>query len=254
MIKGQYRAGPGIAQYFSRADGEALRAMQVKLELLKHPDAAGHSVRRAARWLFLSLGVVMLGYCALVYFRGVLYQARESREFENLLKTSMPAAPLAFAPESKHRRNPAISKIRLPAIPNSGSIGRMRIPRLGISVMVVEGVDSSELELGAGHVPGTALPGQPGNVAVAGHRDTFFRKLRDLRQNDTIEITTLSGTYDYSVGSMEIVDPSDTDVLRPTDDPELTLVTCFPFTYIGPAPRRFIVRAHQNAPAVAEAR
>ena len=200
-------------------------------------------IRRTAHWVLLSIGLAMLGYCALVYLHGVFYQAYESREFENLLKSSAPTAP---APAIRH--DAATPK----AIPKTGSIGRLQIPRLGLSVMVVEGVDSSRLELGAGHVPGTALPGQPGNVAIAGHRDTFFRKLRDLRQHDTIEFTTLSGTYDYSVELMEIVGPSDVDVLLPTDEPQLTLVTCFPFSYIGPAPRRFIVQAHQIAATVAE--
>jgi sortase A len=227
--------------------------MQVKLQLHKQPGGAGRQIRRTAHWVFLSLGLVALGYCALVYFRGVYYQAYESREFENLLKSSTPAAP---AVESRHSGvTPKITPTQIPstAISKNGSIGRMQIPRLGISVMVVEGVDSSRLELGAGHVPGTALPGEQGNVAIAGHRDTFFRKLRDLQRNDTIEFTTLSGTYNYSVESMEIVGPTDVDVLRPTEEPQLTLVTCFPFTYIGPAPRRFIVQAHQISPTVSEA-
>lgn len=120
-------------------------------------------------------------------------------------------------------------------------LGRIDIPRIHLSAMVLEGVDSNTLRFGAGHVQGTALPGDKGNIAIAAHRDTFFRPLRDIRPNDTILLTTIAGVYRYRVEGTEIVDPSDVQVLRRTRDSQLTLVTCYPFYYLGSAPKRFIV-------------
>ena len=108
-----------------------------------------------------------------------------------------------------------------------------------------EGVGRDILGLAVGHVPGTAVPGQPGNVAIAGHRDTLFRGLRGIQKNDVIQFETLDGTYTYDVESTEVVAPEDVSVLKAGVHPELTLVTCYPFNYIGPAPDRFIVKARQ---------
>jgi len=130
-------------------------------------------------------------------------------------------------------------------------IGRLTIPRLNLSAMVREGVRENTLSLALGHVPGTAMPGQTGNVAVAGHRDTIFRSLRGIRKYDLIRLETPSGSYLYQVSSSEIVDPTDVSVLQAGRNSELTLVTCYPFSYIGPAPERFIVKAREvdRAPA-----
>ena len=106
-----------------------------------------------------------------------------------------------------------------------------------------------ELSLAPGHIPGTPLPGEAGNVAIAGHRDTFFRPLRFIRRNDTINVTTDRGEDQYRVVSTSIVAPSDVQVLYPTGRDTLTLVTCYPFDYVGPAPKRFIVRAERFAGA-----
>jgi sortase A len=130
-------------------------------------------------------------------------------------------------------------------------LGRIEIRRLGLSVLFVEGVDSGTLRLAAGHLPGSALPGRPGNVVIAGHRDSFFRPLKDIRPNDEIEITTASGVFRYRVRSTRVVLPESTAVLDPTDLPTLTLVTCFPFNFIGNAPKRFVVEARQIDPPVA---
>ena len=125
----------------------------------------------------------------------------------------------------------------------TGLVGRLEIPRLEMSVMVMEGDDDATLENAAGHLTGTALPGEAGNVVFAGHRDTFFRPLRNLRQNDEIRLTSLQGTFTYRVVQLEVVGPDDVSVLAPTDHGMLTLVTCYPFWYVGAAPKRFIVRA-----------
>jgi sortase A len=128
-------------------------------------------------------------------------------------------------------------------ITEGSQFGRIEIPRLGISVMVIEGVQARSLKLAVGHVPGTAFPGEAGNVGIAGHRDSFFRNLRKIQNHDTIRLTTLYGSYDYLVESTRVVGPRDTQVLHSSGEPLLTLVTCYPFYYAGPAPDRFIVRA-----------
>jgi sortase A len=114
--------------------------------------------------------------------------------------------------------------------------------------MVREGIDRNTLQLAIGHIPATALPGQAGNVGVAGHRDTFFRGLKDLRAKDEIQFSTVSGDFKYVVESLIIVEPDNVGVLAPSSENVLTLVTCYPFSYIGTAPRRFVVRARQVSP------
>jgi LPXTG-site transpeptidase (sortase) family protein len=125
-------------------------------------------------------------------------------------------------------------------------VGRIKIPRVGVSAIVLHGVGKKTLRRGVGHIPGTALPEHGGNVGLAGHRDSFFRGLKDIRTDDTIEITTPEGTFEYRVEWTKIVRPRDTDVLEAEEGtPSLTLVTCYPFYYVGSAPKRFIVRAHR---------
>jgi sortase A len=167
----------------------------------------------------------MLAYCAFVVRDTWTFQNEERRRFEQSL------ADRAFAPS--------------PPAAASGAIGMLDVPRLGLSVMVIEGVGTTTLRRAAGHIPGTALPGQPGNVGISAHRDTFFRPLRNIRQNDVITLSTLLGEYRYRVVSTRIVSPSDVGVLDRSNDEVLTLVTCYPFYFVGPAPKRFIVRAER---------
>ena len=115
-------------------------------------------------------------------------------------------------------------------------------------MVVIEGIDRTTLRRAVGHIPGTALPGHPGNVGLAGHRDTFFRPLKDLRIKDEIRLSTLKGDFKYVVASITIVDPDDVGVLAASRENVLTLVTCYPFYYVGPAPQRWIVRARQVSP------
>ena len=109
--------------------------------------------------------------------------------------------------------------------------------------MVLEGADDAILDRAAGHIPETAQPGGRGNVGIAGHRDTFFRPLRLIRPHDVILLQTPAGVSRFSVSGTEVVAPEDTAVLLPGPQRDLTLVTCFPFSYVGPAPKRFIVHA-----------
>lgn len=125
------------------------------------------------------------------------------------------------------------------------TLGRIEIPRLKLSVIVREGVDDGTLRRAAGHVPHTSLPGQGGNVGIAAHRDTHFRNLRGVQIGDTVRLITPQGVHQYRVASTRIVLPRNVEVLDPTPEPTLTLVTCYPFNYVGSAPKRFIVQAKQ---------
>jgi len=139
------------------------------------------------------------------------------------------------------------SRNQVLAQPRPGDIiGRIEIPRIHVSVIVLEGSDSRILRVAAGHIQGTALPGTIGNVGIAAHRDTFFRPVREIRPDDMITLTTSHGVFQYRVDGTEIVDPDDLQVLHRTQDTELTLVTCYPFYYVGSAPKRFIVHARQQ--------
>jgi sortase A len=125
----------------------------------------------------------------------------------------------------------------------SGVFGRIEIPRLRISALIAEGTQPAQLDRAVGHITTTAFPGKPGNCALAGHRDSFLRGLGEVRESDVILIDTLQGTYTYVVEWGAVVEPRRLDVLDPTAVPSLTLVTCYPFAFVGPAPQRFVVRA-----------
>jgi len=125
----------------------------------------------------------------------------------------------------------------------SGLIGRLEVPRLKLSVYVLEGIGGTALRRGVGHVPGTPFPGERGNVGLAGHRDTYFRKLHGIAPGDTVRLTTPDGAFTYEVDSILIVNPARADLLKPHRRVGLTLVTCYPFHYVGAAPKRFVVMA-----------
>jgi sortase A len=176
-------------------------------------------------------GALTIGYVAVEWQAATSYQHHASVQFDRELKERR-IAPAPVPPSV--------------AIPREGGlVGRIEIPRLQLSAMVVEGSSTSDLRHAVGHIPGTAFPGQAGNVALAAHRDTFFRPLRGVRPNDTIVVRTLTGAYNYRVVSTKVVSPKDVSVLKPAGHDELTLVTCFPFDYVGAAPKRFIVTAER---------
>lgn len=192
-------------------------------------------ILRFAEYGFTVAGVVLLSYCATLYIRTRLFQHIEASEFTNALRQQV-------ARENSSANDEAAKRAEEP--PRDGAvIGELSIPRLGLSTMVVEGDDTDDLKLAPGHIPGTALPGQHGNVGIAAHRDTFFRPLRLIRTGDVIGLTTMHGIYRYRVVSTTVVSPDDTRLLDPTRNDTLTLVTCYPFYYVGPAPKRFILRA-----------
>ncbi|HXH25741.1 MAG TPA: class D sortase [Vicinamibacterales bacterium] len=185
-----------------------------------------------------TVAAICLGSYVVVSVEACLYQAYEDRQLQAIL-ASGPAEPLRAPDRAAPRTRP---------LPGS-AIGRIEIPRLGVSVVIRAGSDAKTLRLAVGHIPGTALPGDAGNVGLAGHRDTFFRRLKDIRPNDEIRLTTPEGQFVYRVADTWVVDPHDVWVLQPTPRPSVTLVTCYPFRYIGHAPQRFIVRAELGGAA-----
>ncbi len=129
------------------------------------------------------------------------------------------------------------------------AVGILHITKIQIAVPILEGTDGLSLNRGVGHVAGSASPGSDGNVAIAGHRDGFFRDLKDVSLGDAIELETLHKTQTYIVDRIIVVDPSDVSVLQPRAHSSLTLITCYPFYYIGGAPKRYIVEASLIDPA-----
>jgi sortase A len=178
--------------------------------------------------------MLCLGYYAYVSAETMLYQAYENRELDAILTSRESAPPASNAPATTATRR---------TFERGGTVGRIEIPRLGVSAIIKAGTDARTLQLAVGHISGTAFPGEEGNVGLAGHRDTFFRRLRDIRPDDTIRVTTPGAVYSYVVERTDVVEPNDVWVLDRTPQPMLTLVTCYPFTYVGSAPQRFIVRA-----------
>ena len=196
-------------------------------------------VLQCVRVVLFAGAISMLAYCAFVLVDTWIFQRQQYRQFEQSLHDSQQAIggprQSLYSPSSKD----------LPPAFIGGTIGRIEVPRLGISVFVIEGTSPTTLRRAVGHISGTALPGKPGNVGISGHRDTFFRPLRNIRQNDIITLTTLIGEYRYRVVSTRIVDPYDVGVLDQSGDEILTLVTCYPVYFVGSAPNRFIVRAER---------
>ena len=192
----------------------------------------------AQRALF-ACAVLLLGYCGFALGDAWNFQRRESRDLDRLLRDRRPTRVSGPPTEAA-----AFAK-GTPGAAADGLIGRIEIPRLLVSAVIVEGVDRTTLRRAVEHIPGTALPGQPGNVGLAGHRDTFFRPLKDLRIKDAIQLSTLKGNFKYEVESLRVVEPDNVGVLAASAENVLTLVTCYPFYYVGPAPKRFVVRARQ---------
>ena len=176
------------------------------------------------------------------------YQSAESNKLDAVLLGAGSERPEAgaFAVASVGAPAPgAANRASRPAALGPGVLGRIEIPRLRIAAMVAEGVDMKTLGRAVGHITSTARPGSPGNCALAGHRDTFLRGLKGVRINDIIRVVTLDQTYTYRVEWGRVVEPYRVDVLDSTAIRSLTLITCYPFEFVGHAPRRFVVRARQ---------
>jgi len=179
---------------------------------------------RILQWLLILFGVLCLGFYGLVAFEAWIHQEELESELYHSELSQPHLPPPASAPK--------------PRLQEGDLFGRLEVPRLNMSVMVMEGVAARTLRLGAGHIPGTTL-------GIAGHRDSFFRPLKDIQANDIIRFTSPTGTAEYRVVSTKIVGPEDAYVLKESGD-VMTLVTCYPFYYIGPAPKRFIIKAQKT--------
>lgn len=199
----------------------------------------------------LLVALVALGSYAFVSFDTRLHEYWQNQRLEAALNAQ--TAPAPGTPPVPARETDDLAAFQgtepetepEPPLDEGELIGRIEIPSVGVSAMVLEGVGKKTLRRGAGHIPGTPLPWRTGNMGLAAHRDSFFRGLKDIRKNDTIVLKTLEGTFEYRVDSTEVVRPEDTHVLDDTGEPALTLVTCYPFYYVGSAPKRFIVRAER---------
>jgi sortase A len=203
--------------------------MKLTTEREMLPTRIPRLLRWSQRLLFIA-GTVALGYVGFTLMEARLYQVSAKRSLESQIQV-----------EKEHNESQP-----KPAVKKGDVLGRVDIPRLGISVAVLQGTSSRILRLGAGHIEGTPLPGEIGNSGIAGHRDTFFRGLKDIRSNDEIQLQTATGLFRYEVDWVKVVESNDTTVLEPsTLGSTLTLVTCYPFYFVGSAPKRFVVRAHK---------
>ena len=202
------------------------------------------------RWsqrLFFLIGILALGYVGFALVDAMFYQAYQNRRFQKDLDGLKPSVGSAdylppFPAEADRAKVESLGMAGREGSP----LGRIEISAIGLEVMILEGTEDETLRRAVGHIPGTSLPGQNGNVAIAGHRDTFFRPLRNIQKDDEITLTTLNGSYRYRVDSTKIVEPEEIGVLYDSGEAILTLVTCYPFNFVGSAPQRFIVRAHRS--------
>ncbi len=190
-------------------------------------------MRLWVRWgqsLLVICGLVALSYVGLSLLDAKLYQVSAKRSLEDRIEVA--------------KGHEGIQPTRV--VEEGDVLARMDIPRLGVSVAVLQGTKWRLLRLGAGHIESTPLPGEAGNSGIAGHRDTYFRKLKDIRQDDEIQLQTATGLSHYRVDWVKVVDPDDLNVLAASTESSLTLVTCYPFYFLGPAPKRFVVHARKN--------
>jgi len=189
--------------------------------------------RLFVRWMgscLFIIGALTLSYVALT----LLYAKHYQEAAGNALDKQIYA-------EEQHKASSS------QAVAKEGDVlGRIEVPRLKLRVAILEGTTAHTLRLGVGHIGGTALPGTDGSIGIAGHRDTYFRGLKDIHKNDEIIIQTARGISTYEVDWIRITDPADGGIMAPTADSGLTLVTCYPFHYIGAAPERYVVHAHRQ--------
>ena len=196
---------------------------------------------RASRvWLdraLIAFGLACLLFYATVTIQAAIYQRHAKAEIDQMISgryAALAPAALATTPKPNVVRRLEIGEL----------IGRVDIPRLKLSAAVAEGDDNATLGRAVGHLPDTPLPWfRRGNVGLAAHRDGLFRALKDIRAGDEVKVVTPRGEYSYRVSKTLIVDPDDVWVLAPTQTPSVTLITCYPFSFVGHAPQRFIVRA-----------
>ena len=216
-------------------------------------------ILRVLQWSLIIAGLSLVGFWVGVRLHGELGQSSEIRKFETARReltqqtTTPPDIP---APTGALEVDSPVdtglwAKGRIEEYQESldhqvdAPLAILRIPKISLEVAVLAGTDELVLNRGVGHIAGTPLPGDGGNVGIAGHRDGYFRGLKDVTEGDVIELETLTGREDYAITELFLVDPHEVWVLEPTESPAITLVTCYPFYYVGSAPQRYIVRAER---------
>ncbi len=186
----------------------------------------------------LLAGAALVLLAVLVAFDGVAHSRAAVEDFEQARRQLAESADQSLWSEQRK------TAYRRSLDRHAGTtLAVLRIPSVGIEVPVYDSIGETALNRGTGHVQSTAMPDEQGNIAIAGHRDGFFRGLKDIEVGAGIELETLEGSRRFRVTSLDIVDPLDVSVLDASDATVLTLITCYPFYYAGPAPDRFIVRA-----------
>jgi sortase A len=238
----------------------------------ERPLQKGRSALHSVRVLLLLIGLGLLGYYGYTLGNQYVYQAYENWAFNRQIADGTPVRFIDYlreqallgwvlgppAPPSAPVHKPFGLETQAPP-PEPGSVlGRVEIPRLHLGAIVREGVDTDTLGNAVGHVPSTALAGREGNFAIAAHRDTLFRALKDIQKGDLVDFQAPDGVFTYRISSLRIVKPSEVSVLRPDggfrsgqfenvsyrpgSSRLITLITCYPFYYVGSAPKRFIVQ------------
>jgi sortase A len=202
------------------------------------------SLRQRFPLIMIILGVVLLAYVGWEYGSMYFEQRRLAREFER---------------QQQEQQQQASNSAPAP-INTDDALTRLSVPKINLESVVVEGTNHRALLLGPGHLEDTPAPGESGNSVISGHRDTFFRHLNDLQMGDEVLVERGGKTFHYQVTGKRVVEPTDLSVIAPTKDPEMTLITCYPTYYIGPAPKRLVVfsklvtDAPQTAAAAAASR
>jgi sortase A len=193
---------------------------------------------RGFSWFLIVIGLVLAGFGAYDYYTAKLAQSEAAREWSESDSEQPVPQSLPQAEQKSTKPLTYYDPYRL-----GETVAKLKLPRLDTTLFVVEGTDQKDLRKGPGHMPGTALPGVSGNCVIAGHRDTHFRPLQGIRKGDEVELDTKYGNFRYQVRSMEIVSPTNVSSLYPTKDPVLHLITCYPFQYVGHAPKRMVIEA-----------
>ena len=191
------------------------------------------SIALVSSWVLIVIGAVLIACAGYAIIDANVYQTAQ------LIKLESWTPPL---PAAKARNFAA-------RVAEGEVIGELQVPRLRLKAVVAEGVSPRTLRRAVGHIPNTAMPGETGNIGLAGHRDSFFRALRGIRVADVISIRTTTQELRYEVQWTRVVSAHDLSVLTGSPGTELTLITCFPFDYLGAAPERFVVRAREIAQA-----
>ncbi len=190
-------------------------------------------IQRRAELVFVVLGSLAAVIYVCLSVPGVLARNQQVSQAVNSDADVIPPDTLASS-YMRHSRD----------LVEASVIGTLSIPELRLDAPIVEGVSNSDLRRGVGHVPGSALSGGLGNMVLAAHRDAIFRPLRSIRPGMLVKVHGTDGTYTYQVDSSRIVSPDRVDVMDIESKPEVTLITCYPFNYVGSAPMRFVVKAH----------